>query len=66
MTFTCAVTLIALGFGCTADAAKAPPPPISSYCQIARPITWSAQDTRATKEKVDIHNRVWKRLCRMG
>lgn len=63
MTFTCVVTLIALGFGCTADAAKAPPP-ISSYCAIAKPITWSAQDTRATKEEVDTHNRIWKRLCR--
>jgi hypothetical protein len=44
-----------------------PLPPASAgatFCQVARPITWSAQDSRQTKEQVDRHNRVWKRLCR--
>jgi hypothetical protein len=38
-------------------------PPTDSYCQIASPIFWSAQDTRKTKEQADRHNRVWKSLC---
>lgn len=39
------------------------PPPAAPYCDIARPIYWSAQDTRATKEAADRENRKWKRLC---
>jgi hypothetical protein len=35
-----------------------------TYCEIAKPITWSPADTRVTKEQVDIHNRLWIRLCR--
>jgi hypothetical protein len=42
---------------------SSPTPPIDSYCQIARPIYWSAHDTRATKAAVDRHNRVWKATC---
>lgn len=38
-------------------------PPAAPYCDIARPIRWSAQDTRATKEQADRENRKWKRLC---
>ena len=38
--------------------------PASTYCQIARPITWAAADTRVTKQQIDVHNRAWKRLCR--
>lgn len=40
-----------------------PAPPPDTYCQISRPILWSSKDTRLTKEAVDKHNRVWKRLC---
>ena len=40
------------------------PGPVSTWCQIARPITWAAADTRITKEQIDAHNRTWKRLCR--
>lgn len=40
-------------------------PPVSdTYCQIAKPIYWSAPDTRATKEQVDRENRKYKRLCK--
>lgn len=39
------------------------PPPAAPYCDIARPIYWSAKDTRATKEAADRENRKWKRLC---
>ncbi len=39
------------------------PAPASSYCDIANPLTWNAQDTRKTKEGIDTHNRVYKRLC---
>jgi len=45
------------------QAGKAAPAPASGYCDIAKPIYWNAQDTRATKEAVDTHNRVYKRLC---
>lgn len=40
-----------------------PAPPPDTYCHIAKPVYWSKSDTRATKEQVDRHNRVWKRLC---
>jgi hypothetical protein len=33
------------------------------YCDVARPIYWSAKDTRATKEQADRENAKWKRLC---
>jgi hypothetical protein len=39
-------------------------PPISMFCNIARPITWVPEDTRITKEQIDAHNRAWKRLCK--
>ena len=35
----------------------------ASYCDVARPIYWSAKDTRATKEQADRENAKWKRLC---
>lgn len=38
-------------------------PPADTFCQIAKPIYWSAKDTRRTKEQADIHNRKLKR-CR--
>ncbi len=41
----------------------APAGAADDYCQIAAPIFWSAQDTRATKAAVDRHNRVWKAIC---
>lgn len=43
--------------------AKPPPPPPDTYCQIARPIYWSAADTRKTKEQIDTENRKYKKLC---
>jgi hypothetical protein len=30
---------------------------------VARPIYWSAKDTRTTKEQADRENAKWKRLC---
>ena len=39
------------------------PVPVSTFCQIAEPIRWSAADTRKTKEAADIHNRKWKAIC---
>lgn len=33
------------------------------FCAVARPIFWSADDSRQTKEQIDSHNRAWKRLC---
>lgn len=40
------------------------PVTLDSFCQIARPVYWSPADTRATKEQVDRHNRIWKAMCR--
>ena len=42
---------------------EAPKPVSDSYCEISKPIYWSASDTRQTKEQVDTHNRIWKSLC---
>lgn len=36
------------------------------FCQVAKPIYWSAADTRMTKEQVDELNAVGKRLCGWG
>ncbi|MGX5776499.1 hypothetical protein [Methylorubrum zatmanii] len=57
--------MICLGFlfVFTCEPATTPPPPAAPYCDIARPIDWSAQDTRETKEAADRENRKWKRLC---
>lgn len=38
-------------------------PLAGTFCQIYRPIYWSATDTRRTKEQADSNNRKWKRLC---
>ena len=36
---------------------------VAPYCAVARPIYWSAKDSRATKEQADRENAKWKRLC---
>jgi hypothetical protein len=36
---------------------------VAPYCEVARPIYWSAKDTRTTKEQADRENAKWKRLC---
>lgn len=38
-------------------------PPTDSFCQLYEPVYWSAKDTRKSKEKNDINNRKFKRLC---
>jgi|1186.fasta_scaffold255545_2 hypothetical protein len=45
---------------------QAPLPVPDTYCQIARPIYWSAADTRETKEQIDTENRKWKRFCKVN
>lgn len=55
-------TGLALGFAYLTCTQPAPPP--DTYCQIAKPIYWSKNDTRATKEQADRENRKWKRLCK--
>ena len=52
-----------IGFLVCFGALTQPPPAAAPYCDIARPITWSARDTRETKEQADRENRKWKRLC---
>jgi hypothetical protein len=46
---------------CPQEPPKAPP---STYCQIAKPIYWSPQDTRKTKEQADRHNVQWNAVCK--
>lgn len=36
----------------------------ATFCNVYRPILWSKQDTRGTKEQVDKLNRAFKRICR--
>jgi len=38
----------------------------ASFCRTGQPIYWSGADTRATKEQIDAHNRVGKKLCGWG
>jgi hypothetical protein len=38
----------------------------ATFCQVAKPMYWSASDSRRTKEQADIHNRKGKRLCGWG
>lgn len=45
---------------CTPTAA----PPSDTFCKIAKPIYWHANDTRGTKKQVDTLNRVYKRVCK--
>lgn len=35
----------------------------ATFCQIAKPITWSRNDTRPTQEQVVEHNLVHRTLC---
>ena len=58
---TCVGFLFA--FTCTPAEAVSPAVP---YCEVARPILWSARDTRETKAAADRENRKWKRLCAGG
>jgi hypothetical protein len=54
---------LCIGMGIMFCQPPADPPPVDSYCQISKPIYWDSADTRKTKEQVDTHNRVWKKLC---
>ena len=36
---------------------------VAPYCEVARPVYWSAKDTSTTKEQADRENAKWKRLC---
>lgn len=47
---------------CEPSGPRAPPPP-DTFCQQYKPIYWSKNDTRATKEQIDIRNRRWKAVC---
>jgi hypothetical protein len=40
-----------------------PPTDSKQFCKIAKPISWVSADSRLTKEEIDEHNRVGKRLC---
>ena len=38
----------------------------AAFCAVAKPIYWSAADTRRTKEQVDEHNAVGRKICGWG
>lgn len=56
------LTCVGFLFAFTCRPAEAAPAAVP-YCEIARPVTWSAADTRQTKQQADRENRKWKRLC---
>jgi hypothetical protein len=35
----------------------------AKFCDLYKPVYWSKDDSRQTKEQVDGNNRVWKSLC---
>jgi hypothetical protein len=53
---------VAILSGCAKEQAG-PALAVAPYCDVARPIYWSAKDTRTTKEQADRENAKWKRLC---
>lgn len=36
---------------------------VAAYCDVAKPILWSKDDTRKTKEQADRENAKYKKLC---
>lgn len=52
-------------FACQAPALP-PAQSAAAFCAVARPILWSAADTRASKEAIDEHNQVGRQLCGWG
>ena len=60
-----AAALVIVALGLAACAREPPDLAVSAapYCDVARPIYWSAKDTRQTKEQADRENAKWKRLC---
>jgi hypothetical protein len=58
LTFLCLTLLCA----CAKQQAE-PAIAVAPYCDVARPIYWSARDTRTTKEQADRENAKWNRLC---
>ena len=54
-------------FGLLVMFCQQPSPPAATagamFCQVAKPIYWTANDSRRTKEQADIHNRKGVKLC---
>lgn len=43
-----------------------PEPPAADaarFCRVAKPMCWSQNDTRYSKEQMDAHNRVGRQIC---
>jgi hypothetical protein len=57
-----AAFMLALVCACAKQQAE-PAIAVAPYCEVARPVYWSAKDTRTTKEQADRENAKWKRLC---
>lgn len=60
-----AVTLILTACATTTGSVETstPPPAAETFCQIAKPISWSTKDTDETIRQVKEHNAVFLRLC---
>ena len=58
-------TLTLTGCAWTTDSSGSPEPVVGAetFCDVAKPITWSDDDTDATLREIREHNEVWKRLC---
>lgn len=52
------------GAGISADAIE--PIAHASFCTVAKPISWSSQDTPATVAEIKEHNAVGRTLCGWG
>lgn len=50
----------------TMVSAATEPPVVDSFCAIAKPFTWSRQDTRESVIQAQEHNAIGKRLCGWG
>jgi hypothetical protein len=63
MRASASVLVVSLLFCACAKQQAEPTIAVAPYCDVARPIYWSAGDSRATKEQADRENAKWKRLC---
>lgn len=60
----CAEAVFVLFFWAAGECSSTPPATAgATFCQVYKPVRWSKDDTRGTKEQVDVLNRQWKRLC---
>lgn len=62
----CAMLTLSACETLTGSVATEPEPGADTYCRIAKPITWSVDDTDATIREVKAHNATGVALCGWG